>query len=53
MTRLDHCDTIPMTVQNIMLEHMREQGMSQKGANDALADDLENAAQEWLDENDD
>ena len=35
-TRMDYTWTIPMTVQNIMLEHMQEQGMSRKGANDAL-----------------
>ena len=36
VTRLDYTGVIPMTVQNIMLEHMQEQGMSRKGANDAL-----------------
>lgn len=36
MSRLDYCDVLPMTVQNIMLEHMQEQGLSHKGANDAL-----------------
>lgn len=36
VTRLDYTSVIPMTVQNIMLEHMQEQGMSRKGASDAL-----------------
>ena len=31
ITLLDYCDTIPITVQNIMLEHMQEQGHVQKG----------------------
>lgn len=36
VTRLDYTGVIPMTVQNIMLEHMQEQGMSRNGAKDAL-----------------
>ena len=35
-TRMDYTKTLPITVQNIMLEHMQRVGLSLEKANDAL-----------------
>ena len=36
MTRLDFCDTIPITVQNIIIERMKERGVSRSDASRAV-----------------
>ena len=36
VTRIDYTDIVPMTVQNIMLEHMEECGLSKTMANKAV-----------------